>query len=108
VVSNHGGRQQDGAPSTISMLPRIASAVGSDIEILFDGGIRSGQDVLRALALGARGCLIGRAYIYGLQAGGQAGVMRAIEILGNELRVAMGLAGVRSMAAIDNKVLVRD
>lgn len=108
VVSNHGGRQQDGAPSTISMLPRIAKAVGSDVEILFDGGIRSGQDVLRALALGARGCLIGRAYIYGLQAGGQAGVMRAIEILGNELKVAMGLAGVRSIAAIDEMVLVKD
>ena len=76
VVSNHGGRQLDGAPSSISVLPKIADAVGSEIEILFDGGIRSGQDVMRALALGAKACLIGRAYIFGLGAGGQAGVAR--------------------------------
>ncbi len=76
VVSNHGGRQLDGAPSTISVLPKIVDAVGSDIEVMFDGGIRSGQDVLRALALGARSCMIGRAYIYGLGAAGQAGVAR--------------------------------
>ena len=69
VVSNHGGRQLDGGASTISMLPTIAEAVGSDIEVLFDGGIRSGQDLMRALALGAKGCLIGRAYIYGFGAG---------------------------------------
>src|SRR6202012_447706 len=69
VVSNHGGRQLDGAPSSISALPRIADAVGSDIEVMFDGGIRSGQDVLRALALGARSCLLGRAYLYGLGSG---------------------------------------
>ena len=74
VVSNHGGRQLDGAPSSISALPTIADAVGNDIEVLFDGGIRSGADMLRALALGARACLIGRAYIYGLGAGGEAGV----------------------------------
>ena len=74
VVSNHGGRQLDGAPSSISALPKVADAVGGEIEIMFDGGIRSGQDVLRALALGARSCLIGRAYLYGLGAGGQAGV----------------------------------
>ena len=74
VVSNHGGRQLDGAPSSISALPKIVDAVGGEIEIMFDGGIRSGQDVLRALALGARSCLIGRAYVYGLGAGGQAGV----------------------------------
>jgi L-lactate dehydrogenase (cytochrome) len=72
VVSNHGGRQLDGAPSSISVLPAIADAVGSSIEILFDGGIRSGQDIMRAIALGARACLSGRAYIYGLGAGGQA------------------------------------
>ena len=68
VVSNHGGRQLDGAPSSISMLPKIADAVGNDIEVMFDGGIRSGQDLFRALALGAKSCLIGRAYIYGLGA----------------------------------------
>ena len=76
VVSNHGGRQLDGAPSSISALPAVADAVGSEIEIMFDGGIRSGQDVMRALALGARSCLIGRSYIFGLGAGGQAGVAR--------------------------------
>ena len=85
VVSNHGGRQLDGAPSSISALPPIVDAVGSSIEVLFDGGIRSGQDIMRAIALGARACLSGRAYIYGLGAGGQAGVARAIEIMRNEL-----------------------
>ena len=73
VVSNHGGRQLDGAPSSISALPKIADAVGSSIEVLFDGGIRSGQDIMRAVALGARACLLGRAYVYGLGAAGQAG-----------------------------------
>jgi L-lactate dehydrogenase (cytochrome) len=100
VVSNHGGRQLDGAPSSISALPRIADAVGSDIEIMFDGGIRSGQDVLRALALGARSCMIGRAYLYGLGAAGQAGVARAIEIIRDELDVTMALTGTRSIKEI--------
>jgi L-lactate dehydrogenase (cytochrome) len=100
VVSNHGGRQLDGAPSTISMLPRIAEAVGSKVEVLFDGGIRSGQDVFRAIALGARACLVGRAYIYGLGAGGQAGVATAIEILRKELDVTMALTGLRNIAEI--------
>jgi L-lactate dehydrogenase (cytochrome) len=103
VVSNHGGRQLDSAPSTISMLPKIADAVGSQIEILFDGGIRSGQDVYRALALGAHACLAGRAYIYGLGAGGQAGVARAIEIIGNELDVTMALTGVKTIGEIDRQ-----
>ena len=106
VVSNHGGRQLDGAPSSISMLPAIADAVGSEIEILFDGGIRSGQDVMRALALGAKACLIGRAYIYGLGAGGQAGVARAIEIIRKELNVSMALTGVSSVKQIDRRVLM--
>ena len=97
VVSNHGGRQLDGAPPAISALPRIADAVGSDIEIIFDSGIRSGQDVLRALALGARSCMIGRAYLYGLGAGGQPGAARAIEIIRNELDVSMALTGTRSV-----------
>jgi FMN-dependent dehydrogenase len=74
VVSNHGGRQLDGAPSSISALPKVVDAVGGKIEILFDGGIRSGQDVLRALALGARACMIGRAAAYGVGAGGEPGV----------------------------------
>ena len=105
VVSNHGGRQLDGAPSSISVLPRIADTVGSGIEILFDGDIRSGQDVLRALALGARGCLIGRAYIFGLGAGGEAGVARAIEIIRNELDVSMALTGARSIGEVNRHVL---
>jgi len=105
VVSNHGGRQLDGAPSTISMLPRIADALGSDIEIMFDGGIRSGQDLFRALALGAKSCLSGRAYIYGLGAGGQAGVTRAIEIIRNELDVTMALTGVKSVGQIDRRTI---
>ncbi len=106
VVSNHGGRQLDGAPSSISALPAIADAVGGDLEVLFDGGIRTGADVLRALALGARGCMIGRAYIYGLGAGGKAGVARAIEILKNELSVAMALTGTNKIADIGRNVLV--
>jgi L-lactate dehydrogenase (cytochrome) len=103
VVSNHGGRQLDGAPSSISVLPKIADAVGSQIEVLFDGGIRSGQDLYRALALGAHACLCGRAYIYGLGAGGQGGVARAIEIIGNELDVTMALTGVKTISEIDRQ-----
>jgi L-lactate dehydrogenase (cytochrome) len=105
VVSNHGGRQLDGAPSSVAMLPRVVDRVGSDIEIMFDGGIRSGQDVLRALALGARSCMIGRAFLYGLGAAGQAGVARAVEIIANELDVTMALTGTRSVREIDRRVL---
>jgi L-lactate dehydrogenase (cytochrome) len=107
VVSNHGGRQLDGAPSSISMLPNIADAVGSDIEIMFDGGIRSGQDVVRALALGARSCLLGRAYIFGLGAGGEAGVAQAIDIIRKELEVTMALTGVKSIKEINRSVLAQ-
>jgi L-lactate dehydrogenase (cytochrome) len=106
VVSNHGGRQLDGAPSSISALPAIAQAVGSDTEVLFDGGIRTGSDMLRALALGAHACLIGRAYIYGLGAGGKAGVARAIDILKKELSVAMALTGTTRVSDIGPQVLV--
>jgi len=105
VVSNHGGRQLDGAPSSIAALPPIVDAVGSSIEVLFDGGIRSGQDIIRALALGARACLSGRAYVYGLGAGGQAGVARAIEIIRSELDVSMALTGVTSVHEIDRRVI---
>jgi L-lactate dehydrogenase (cytochrome) len=105
VVSNHGGRQLDGAPSSISALPGIVDAVGSDTEVLFDGGIRTGADILRALALGARACLIGRAYIYGLGAGGKAGVAKAIDILENELSVAMALTGTNKISDIDASVI---
>src|SRR4029077_3239976 len=86
-VSNHGGRQLDGAPSAISALPRVVDQVGSEIEVMFDSGVRTGSDMMRALALGARSCIVGRSYIYGLGAGGQAGVARAIEILQKELDV---------------------
>jgi L-lactate dehydrogenase (cytochrome) len=106
VVSNHGGRQLDGAPSSISALPPIVNAVGSSIEILFDGGVRSGQDMMRAIALGARACLSGRAYIYGLGAGGQAGVARSIEIMRNELSVSMALTGVKGIEEIDRSVIM--
>jgi L-lactate dehydrogenase (cytochrome) len=105
VVSNHGGRQLDGAPSSISMLPKVADAVGSEIEVMFDGGVRSGQDVLRALALGAKSCLIGRSYIYGLGAAGEAGVAKAIEIIRKELDVCMALTGVNGINEIGPSVL---
>ncbi len=105
VVSNHGGRQLDGAPSSIEVLPEIVYAVGSQMEILFDGGIRSGQDVMRALALGAKSCMIGRAYAYGLGAGGEAGVAKAIDLIRKELETTMGLCGVNTIAEIDDHVL---
>jgi L-lactate dehydrogenase (cytochrome) len=105
VVSNHGGRQLDGAPSSISMLPKISDAVGGDVEVLFDGGLRTGADMMRALALGARACMIGRAYVYGLGAEGEKGVARSIEILHKELDVTMALAGVRSVSEIGPGVL---
>jgi L-lactate dehydrogenase (cytochrome) len=106
VVSNHGGRQLDGAPSSISVLPEIVQATGSQIEVMFDGGIRSGQDVLRALALGAKSCMIGRSYIHGLGAGGEAGVAKAIDIIGKELSTTMGLCGVSRVEDIDRRILI--
>ena len=105
VVSNHGGRQLDGAPSSIEALPEIVDTVGSQTEIMFDGGIRSGQDVMRALAFGAKSCMIGRAYAYGLGAGGEAGVAKAIELIGKELATTMGLCGVNKISEISDNVL---
>ena len=105
VVSNHGGRQLDGAPSSISALPKVVDAVGGAVEVLFDGGIRSGQDVLRALALGARGCMIGRAAAYGVGAAGEPGVTKAIEIIRRQLDVSMALTGTRSVAEIGPHIL---
>ncbi|MGH7185767.1 MAG: alpha-hydroxy-acid oxidizing protein, partial [Pseudomonadota bacterium] len=97
IVSNHGGRQLDGAPSTISVLPEIATAVGGSIEVLLDGGIRRGGDIVKALALGASGVLLGRAYAYGLAAAGGAGVQRIIEILATEVDITLALMGIASV-----------
>jgi L-lactate dehydrogenase (cytochrome) len=105
VVSNHGGRQLDGTVSSIRALPEIVDAVGERLEVWFDGGIRSGQDVLRALALGARATLIGRAFAYGLGAMGEAGVTRALEIIQRELDVTMALCGLRGVAQANRKIL---
>lgn len=107
VVSNHGGRQLDGAPSTISVLPEIAEVAGDRCEVLFDGGVQSGQDVLKALASGARACLIGKAFLYALAAGGEAGVRTALEILRRELEVSMALAGVTDVRRVDRSTLQR-
>ncbi len=93
IVSNHGGRQLDGAVSAISALPEIVAAVGDRAEVILDGGVRRGADVIKALCLGARACMIGRAWLYGLAAGGEAGVARALEILTNEIDLAMALLG---------------
>lgn len=106
IVSNHGGRQLDGALSSIEALPTIVDQVGSRIEVLFDGGIRSGQDVIKALALGAHGTFIGRAFLYGLGAMGEAGVTRCLEIIRKELDVTMALCGLRDIRAVDEKILV--
>tara|TARA_B100001093_G_C26756033_1_gene983432 strand:- start:171 stop:1310 length:1140 start_codon:yes stop_codon:yes gene_type:complete len=100
VVSNHGGRQLDGAPATIQVLPDISNAIAGRCEIFVDGGFTSGQDVFRALALGAKGVLMGRALIYGLGAGGQAGVQKALEFIAHELETTMGLCGVNSVSEI--------
>ncbi|RZS35004.1 alpha-hydroxy acid oxidase [Corticibacter populi] len=106
VVSNHGGRQLDGAPSSISALPAIAEAVGPQIEVWMDGGIRSGQDVLKARALGARGTLIGRSFIYGLGAHGQAGVTRALQILQKELDISMAFCGHTQIDQVNRGILL--
>jgi len=105
IVSNHGGRQLDGAPSTIEVLPAIVDAVGGDMEVWMDGGIRSGQDVLKAIALGAKGTMIGRAFLHGLGALGEAGVTRALEIIRNELDLSMAFCGVRDINDVDTRIL---
>ncbi len=106
VVSNHGGRQLDGAPSSISALPAIVAAVGDQLEVWMDGGIRSGQDVLKAWALGARGTLIGRAMAYGLGAMGEAGVTKALQILHKELDVTMAFCGHTDIRNVDRRILL--
>lgn len=106
VVSNHGGRQLDGAPSSIAALPAIVDAVGSQIEVWMDGGIRSGQDVLKARALGARGTLIGRSFLYGLGAHGEAGVTRALQIIRGELDLTMAFCGHTRIDDVDSGILL--
>jgi L-lactate dehydrogenase (cytochrome) len=106
VVSNHGGRQLDGAPASIEALPAIVAAVGSRTEVWMDGGIRSGQDVLKAWALGARGTMIGRAMVYGLGAMGQAGVAKALQIIHKELDVTMAFCGHTDIQAVGRQILV--
>ncbi len=106
IVSNHGGRQLDGAPSSISALPAIADAVGNTIEVWMDGGVRSGQDVLKARALGARGVLLGRAWLYALGAYGQPGVTKALEIIRNELDLTMAFCGKTDINTVDKGILL--
>jgi len=106
IVSNHGGRQLDGAPSSIHALPAIVAAVGDQMEVWFDGGIRSGQDVLKAMALGAKGTLIGRAFVYGLGALGEAGVRLCLEIIEKELSATMGFCGVVDIRAVGPGILI--
>ncbi len=106
VVSNHGGRQLDGAPSSIAALPAIVAEVGSRIEVWMDGGIRSGQDVLKAWALGARGTMIGRAMVYGLGAMGEAGVTKALQIIHKELDITMAFCGHTNIANVDTGILL--
>lgn len=107
VVSNHGGRQLDGVPSTAHMLPAIAAAVGDQLTVLADGGVRSGLDVVRMLALGARGVLLGRAWAYALAGGGQAGVAHMLQLVEAEMRVAMALTGVTRIDQIGPDILIR-
>ena len=105
IVSNHGGRQLDGAPSTMEALPYILAEVGKDIEVWLDGGIRSGQDVLKAIALGAHGTMIGRAFLYGLGAMGEAGVTLCLQIIRNELDLTMAFCGLTDIKDVDRKIL---
>jgi len=107
VISNHGGRQLDGASSTIKMLPAIREAVGDDVELILDSGVRSGFDVLKALGLGANGCLVGRAYVYGLAAHGETGVSAALELIAQELDEAMTLTGTPDVNALPSDLVLR-
>ncbi len=106
IVSNHGGRQLDGAPSSIAALPQIVDMVGGRCEVWMDGGIRSGQDVLRALALGADGTMIGRAFLYGLAAGGKTGVQQVLQIIQKELDLTMAFCGRRALGEVDSDILL--
>lgn len=106
VVSNHGGRQLDGAPASIDALPSMVEAAGQHLEVWMDGGVRSGQDVLKARALGAQGVLIGRSFLYGLGAFGQAGVSKALQIIQKELDTSMAFCGHTNINTVDKNILV--
>jgi len=106
IVSNHGGRQLDGALPAIDALPAIVAAVGDRVEVWMDGGVRSGQDVIKAVALGAKGVLIGRAFLYGLGAMGEAGVTACLDVIRKELDITMALCGLRDIGQVDRRILV--
>ena len=106
VVSNHGGRQLDAVPSTVAALPAIAEAVGDQLEVLVDGGVRSGLDVVKFLALGARACLIGRAWAWAVAARGEAGAAHVLEVIQSDIDVALGLTGTTDIANLDRSILV--
>jgi L-lactate dehydrogenase (cytochrome) len=101
ALSNHGGRQLDSAPAPLNLLPEVADAVGDRIEIICDGGVRRGSDIVKALALGAKACMSGRAYLYGLGAAGEAGVDHVLELLSSDVRRTLALIGCRSVADLD-------
>ena len=107
IVSNHGGRQLDGAAASLDVLPEIVDRVGDDIEVWMDGGIRSGQDVIKATALGAKGTMIGRAFLYGLGAMGAAGVTRCLEVISNELDLTMAFCGLKDIKLVDESIIWR-
>jgi isopentenyl diphosphate isomerase/L-lactate dehydrogenase-like FMN-dependent dehydrogenase len=107
IVSNHGGRQLDRLPATIDVLPDIVDAVGDRLEVLVDSGFRRGSDIAAALALGAKAVLVGRAYLYGLAAAGEAGVRHCLDILAGELRMTMALCGARSVSELDRTLIRR-
>ena len=105
VVSNHGGRQLDGAPATLRVLPEVVAAVNGQAEVLMDGGVRRGSDIAKAICLGARAVLLGRAYAFGLAAAGKAGVTRALEILRNDVERTLRLLGCPSVSALNSSYL---
>ena len=105
VVSNHGGRQLDGAPATLRVLPEVVAAVNGQAEVLMDGGVRRGSDIVKAICLGARAVLLGRAYAFGLAAAGKAGVTRALEILRNDVERTLRLLGCPSVSALNSSYL---
>jgi len=108
VVSNHGGRQLDSAPSSISALPRIADAVGDRVEVMMDGGVHTGQDVVKAIALGARSVMIGRGWVYALAGAGETGVRHILAQIQKEIAVTLALTGLTSVRAISSDVLLQD